>query len=145
MCAITFTCVCRFACCHAAAAKKHKKEDRNGRVEVGGSKEAKHESGSKDASGSSMNGKKESYEGDNEKDITFVVIQKNVGSMKSTERVVELVGEAEGCKWDALLISEIWRPDKAEIWESKQGHIYMGAGKFQNRHGVGRLLNTKWR
>ena len=49
------------------------------------------------------------------------------------------------CRWDALLICESWRPENAEIWETRQGHIYMGAGKFENKHGVGILLNKKWR
>ena len=44
---------------------------------------------------------------------------------------------------DALLLSETWRPNKAEIWESQQGHIYMGAGKFENKHGVAILLKEK--
>ena len=37
-------------------------------------------------------------------------------------------------RWDALLRSETWRPNKAEIWESRQGHVHMGAGKFENKH-----------
>ena len=40
------------------AAAKKKKKDRNGKVDDGGSKEAKNESDSKGASGSSMNEKK---------------------------------------------------------------------------------------
>ena len=26
-----------------------------------------------------------------------------------------------------------------------QGHIYMGAGRFPNKHGVGMLLNKRWK
>ena len=33
-------------------------------------------------------------------------------------------------RWDALLISETLRTSNAEIWETQQGHIFMGAGKF---------------
>ena len=40
-----------------------------------------------------------------------------------------------------FLLSETWRQQKAEVWESHQGHLYMGAGKFENKHFVGRLLN----
>ena len=43
-----------------------------------------------------------------EKDITFIVLPKNVRS---------LTQEVEGCRWDAPLISETWRSNKAEIWE----------------------------
>ena len=32
-----------------------------------------------------------------------------------------------------------------EIWETQQGHIFMGTGKFENKHGVGILVNKKWR
>ena len=44
-----------------------------------------------------------------------------------------------------LLISGTWRSNKAEIWETQQGHIFMGAGKFENKHGVGLLVIKKWR
>ena len=37
------------------------------------------------------------------------------------------------------------RPNKAEMWESHPGRIYMGAGKFENKHGVAVRLNKKWR
>ena len=74
--------------------------------------------------------------------MTFVLLQKNV---RSSERIEELTQEVEGCRWDAFLISESWRSNKAEIWETHQGHIFMGAGKFENKHGVGILLNKKWR
>ena len=33
------------------------------------------------------------------------MIQKNVRSLKASERIEELVREVEGCKWDALLKS----------------------------------------
>ena len=48
------------------------------------------------------------------------------------------------CRWDALLISESWKPGKAELWMTLQGHIYMGGGGFPNKHGVRKLLNRKW-
>ena len=40
---------------------------------------------------------------------------------------------------------ETWRPAKSEIWQTHQIHIYMGAGQYENKHGVGILLNKKWR
>ena len=39
----------------------------------------------------------------------------------------------------------MWRQDKSEIWETHRKHIFMGAGKYDNKHGVGIMLNKKWR
>ena len=64
-------------------------------------------------------------------------------SIHSIERVEEKVCEFEGYRWDAILMSDTWRPDTSEIWETHQKHIFMGAGKYQ--HGVGIMLNMKWR
>ena len=72
-------------------------------------------------------------------------VRQTVRSLTSSERIEELTQEVEGCRWDAKLISETWRSSNAEIWETQQGHIFMGAGKFKNKHGVGILLNKKWR
>ena len=46
------------------------------------------------------------------------------------ERFEELTQEVEGCKWDALLISETCGSNKAETWETQQGYMFMGAGKI---------------
>ena len=56
-----------------------------------------------------------------------------------------MVCELKGCRLDAMLMSETWRPDKSEIWETHQKHIFMGAGKYDNKHGVGIMLNRRWR
>ena len=72
------------------------------------------------------------------------MIQKNVTSLCSSDRVEELAREVCDCRWDALLISESWRPGNAELWMTLQGHIYMGAGRFPNKHGVRKLLNRRW-
>ena len=74
-----------------------------------------------------------------EKEVTFIVLQKNERSMNSSDRVEKLIREVEGCRWDALLTSESGRSEKAEIWETRQGHKHMGAGSFENKHGVGIL------
>ena len=49
--------------------------------------------------------------------------------MHSCERIEEMVCELEGYRWDALLLSETWRQDQAEIWETHHKHIFMGAGR----------------
>ena len=66
-------------------------------------------------------------------------------SMHSSERIEEMVCELEGYKRDALLMSETWRSGKSEIWETHHKHIFTGAGKYDNKHGVGIMLNEKWR
>ena len=35
--------------------------------------------------------------------------------------------------------------DPAELWETQHKHIFMGAGKYDNKHGVGIMLNKRWR
>ena len=42
-------------------------------------------------------------------------------------------------------MSETWRQEKSEIWETHHKHMFMGAGKYDNKHGVGIMLNKKWR
>ena len=53
--------------------------------------------------------------------------------------------ELEDHRWDTILMIETWRPNKSEIWETHQKHIFMGAGKYDTKHGVGIMLNRKWR
>ena len=97
-------------------------------------------SGSKDLCG--VTARKRNNEKATNNDI---VLQKNVRSMHSSERVEELVCELGGYRCDALLLFETWRHDKEEIWETHHKHIFMGAGKHDNKHGVGILLNKKWK
>ena len=77
--------------------------------------------------------------------LHFIVLQKNMRSMHSSEQIEEMVCELEGYRWDASLLCETWRHDKEEIWGSHHKHIFMGAGKYDNKHGVGILLNKKWK
>ena len=56
-----------------------------------------------------------------------------------------MISELEGYRCDAKLMSEAWRPEKSEIWETQHKHIFMGAGKYDDKHGVGIMLNKKWR
>ena len=66
-------------------------------------------------------------------------------SMHSSEKIEEMVSELEGYRWDAISLSETWRHEQAEIWETHHKNIFMGAGKFDNKHGVGIMLNKRWR
>ena len=79
------------------------------------------------------------------REVTFIILQKNMRSMHSSEKIEELVTVFEGYRWDAILLSETWRHEPAEIWETHHNHIFMGAGKYENKHGVGIMLNKRWR
>ena len=64
-------------------------------------------------------------------------------SMHSCEKIEELVTELEGYRWDAILLNETWRHEPAELWETQHKHIFMGAGNYDNKHGVGIMLKKK--
>ena len=74
----------------------------------------------------------------------FIVIQKNMRSMNSSDGIDELFRVLQQVEWDAILISETWRQSK-EIWETQQGHMMIESGKFINKHGVAILLNRRWK
>ena len=50
------------------------------------------------------------------KEVTFIVLQKNMRSMHSSEKIEEMVSELEGYRWDAILLNETWTHEQAEIW-----------------------------
>ena len=85
-------------------------------------------SGSKDLCRDSTT--KRNDEKANNNDVTFILPQKNMRSVHSSERIEEMICELEGYRWDALLLSETWRHDKVEIWETHHKHIFMGAGNM---------------
>ena len=66
------------------------------------------------------------------KDTTFIEQQKNMRSLHSSERIEEMVCECEleGYRWDAILMSETWRPDKSEIWRTHQKNFFLGSRKL---------------
>ena len=68
------------------------------------------------------------------KEVTFTILQKNMRSMHSSEKIIEeLVTELEGYRWDAVLLNETWRHEPAELWETQHKHIFMGAGKLRQQ------------
>ena len=73
---------------------------------------------------------------------TFTVLQKNMRSMSSNERLDELIREPYRIDWDVILISETWRQNK-EVWETQHEHIMVESGQFVNKHGVAILLNKR--
>ena len=79
-----------------------------------------------------------------QKKTTFIVLQKNMRSLGSSERLKEIICELQRVEWDVILISETWRQSK-EIWETQEGHIMVESGQFINKHGVAILLNKRWK
>ena len=67
-------------------------------------------SGSKDLCG--ITTRKRNNEKATNNDVTFIVLQKKMRSMHSSERIEELACELEGYRWDALLLCETWRLTK---------------------------------
>ena len=65
--------------------------------------------------------------------------------MHSSVKIEEMVSELEGYRWDSILLSERWRQEQAEMWETHCKHIFMESGKFDNKHGVGIMLNKRRR
>ena len=67
------------------------------------------------------------------------------GMLPSEDRFDEFLKDFEGCRLDAILLCETWRPARNEIWEWHCGRILMGAGGFEKKQGVGTLLNKRWK
>ena len=63
------------------------------------------------------------------KEVTFFILQKNMRSMHSSEKIEELVSELEGYRWDAILLNETWRHAQAEIWDTHHKPIFMVPNK----------------
>ena len=60
-------------------------------------------------------------------------------------KIEELITELEGYRGDATLLNETWRHEQTELWETCHKHIFMGAGKYDNKHEVWIIFNKIWR
>ena len=127
--------------CQSGSLKYIKYQDIEPEVED----QAKTTSGRKDSRGKNPEQRNPESEKAKSKDTTFIVQQKNMRQIHSSKRIEEMVCELEGYRWDAILMSETWRPEKSEICERHKKHFFMGAGKYDKKHGVGIMLNKKWR
>ena len=79
------------------------------------------------------------------KDMTSIDYKK-VWPMHSSQRIIEMVSELEDYRWDAISLSETWREEKSEIWETHHKRKFMGAGeKTHNKQDTEIVLNKKWR
>ena len=43
------------------------------------------------------------------------------------------------------MLNETWRHEPAELWVTHHKHIFVGVGKYDSKHGVGIMLNKRWR
>ena len=71
--------------------------------------------------------------------------KKNHEINASSEGIEEMVCELEGYRWDAIFLCDTWRQDKSEVWETHHKRIFTEEGKYDDKHGVGIMLNKKWR
>ena len=131
---VTCHCVCEGKLRKIEA--KSKENEKNSREKCdGGSKKTtkKFESESKGTNNSSTKANKITSETKSEIDINFIVIQKTVRSVNSSERFDELTQEVKGCRWDAGLTNETWIARNAEIRATQLGHIFMGSGRLREQ------------
>ena len=74
----------------------------------------------------------------------FHVYAKNARCLKSDDDIEQLLAELRDMKWDAVLISETWRPAKSEKWRTTTGHLFAGSGGVDGSRGVAILLHSHW-
>ena len=72
------------------------------------------------------------------------VILKNSRGLKFDEDVVALLEEARCIHWDNIMVTETWRPVKEELWDTEEGHKFMGSGFAGGRRGVAIILHQRW-
>ena len=77
--------------------------------------------GNKDLCG--VSGRKRNNEKTINNDVTFIVLQKNMRSMHSSERIEEMV----------YYCVKRGGMTKKKRWETHHKHIFMGAGKYDNK------------
>ena len=63
--------------------------------------------------------------------------------MNNGDRLDELLIELEGCKWDAVLLSELGDKRKKRYGNRKGGHMSMGAGGLTQKRVVGIIFNKR--
>ena len=69
----------------------------------------------------------------------------NCRSLKSEDRLLELLSEAEKIKWDVIGLSEVRRKSE-DLMTLREGHLFYYSGTKDGRlGGVGFLINKKWK
>ena len=72
--------------------------------------------------------------------------KKNMRSMHSSEKSKNWWARLKATDGTQFYWMKRGRHEQAETWETHHGHIFIGSGIFDNKHGVGIMLNKKrWR
>ena len=66
-------------------------------------------------------------------------------SVRSDLREMELFETLTSLCWDVLFLSETWRDDREEIWETDEGHMFLGSGWGGARRGVAIMIHSRHR
>jgi exonuclease III len=70
-------------------------------------------------------------------------LAKNVQSILSDGRELELLETIDDIQWDIFFISETWRKSKEEIWKSSKGHLFLGSGWAEGHRGVAIMIHRR--
>lgn len=71
------------------------------------------------------------------------IIFKNVRSLKSDDRLAELLYEVSDTHWDILMINETWREEAQEYFKTAGGHIFAGSGGCAGKRGVAIVVHRR--
>ena len=77
-------------------------------------------------------------------DFCLKFMSKNVTSMFSETHFATLLAELELLRWDVLFLQETWREERSELFETKQGHLFIGSGGTPAEKGFAILINLRW-
>ena len=68
----------------------------------------------------------------------FIILAKNVRGMADDDRLAELEAELEMVQtWSICILSETWRKNKTNYFETKHRNAFMHVGCEAGRRGVG--------
>ena len=70
-------------------------------------------------------------------------LAKNVQSIMTEAREIELLETIDDSAWDILFLSETWRTEKEEIWFTEKGHLFLGSGWKQGHRGVAIMIHCR--
>ena len=81
---------------------------------------------------------------ENHSEMPTDITQKNAKCFNDGDRSDELLKKSKSQQvGHCSLVRNMEKRKKS--WESKCGHVFMGAGAFAHKHGVGTPLNKKWK
>ena len=75
--------------------------------------------------------------------VSINLLAKNVQSIMSDGREMELLETIDDNDWDVIFLSETWRKEKEEIWKTMKGHLFLGAGWEKGHRGVAIMIHCK--